>query len=89
MSFGIGEEHVKSMEKIKDALGKIDAWIKLSGPTSSHIMGDTISFADVWTVSHLKWIQLVVPDFWEEIQLWHDGRWANLLQDFEKYGTVV
>ncbi|KAJ7238191.1 hypothetical protein C8J57DRAFT_1727673 [Mycena rebaudengoi] len=84
-----GEEHVKSMEKIKDALGKIDAWIKLSGPTSSCIMGDTISFADVWTVSHLKWIQLVVPDLWEEIQLWNDGRWANLLQDFEKYGTIV
>ncbi|KAJ7263877.1 hypothetical protein C8J57DRAFT_1333079 [Mycena rebaudengoi] len=83
-----GEEHVKSMQKIKDALGKIDGWIKLNGPNSSYIMGDTISFADVWLVSYLKWIRLAVPDLWEEIKPWHDGRWASLLQDFEKYATV-
>jgi glutathione S-transferase len=75
------------MQKIKDALGKIDGWMKLNGPNSSYIMGDTISFADVWMVSYLKWIQLV-PDLWEEIKLWHDGRWQSLLQDFEKYATV-
>ncbi|KAJ7263787.1 hypothetical protein C8J57DRAFT_1718821 [Mycena rebaudengoi] len=84
-----GEEHVKSMQKIKDALGKIDGWIKLNGAECSYIMGDTISFADVWMVSYLKWIQLVLPDLWEEIKLWHDGRWASLLQDFEKYAKVA
>jgi hypothetical protein len=42
------------VQKIKDAPGKIDTWMKLNGPNSSYIMGDTISFADVWMVSYLK-----------------------------------
>jgi glutathione S-transferase len=74
---------------LKDALGKVDRWIELNGRNSSYIMGDTISFADIWLVSYLKWMRLVVPGLWEEIKPWHGGRWASLLQDFEKYATVV
>jgi hypothetical protein len=39
--------------------GKIDGWIKLNGPNSLYIMDDTISLADVWMVSYLKFPQVI------------------------------
>jgi glutathione S-transferase len=52
-------------------------------------MGDRIAFADIWIAAYLRWIQLVMPERWEEVKLWHDGRWAMLLDSLETCKAIL
>jgi glutathione S-transferase len=84
-----GEEDAVEWKKLKDGFGKVDEWIRANGESSRFIMGDVLCYADMWMAAYALWIKLVLPDRWEELSSWHEGRWARLLQEMEKYETVV
>ncbi|KAJ6535022.1 hypothetical protein B0H19DRAFT_1038969 [Mycena capillaripes] len=84
-----GEEDVMEWKKFKNGFGKIDEWIRANGDGSTHIMGDALCYADMWIATYVLWIKMVLPEKWEEVKLWHGGRWAKLLQEMEKYETAV
>ncbi|KAJ7214203.1 hypothetical protein C8J57DRAFT_1483276 [Mycena rebaudengoi] len=82
-------QEVQIWQTVGDALGKVDGWIKENGECSSYLMGDRIAFADIWIAAYLRWIQLVMPERWEEVKLWHDGRWAMLLDSLETCKAIL
>ncbi|KAJ7203451.1 hypothetical protein C8J57DRAFT_1202801 [Mycena rebaudengoi] len=82
-------QEVQIWQTVRDALGKVDGWIKENGECSSYLMGDRIAFADIWIAAYLRWIQLVMPERWEEVKLWHDGRWAMLLDSLETCKAIL
>ncbi|KAF7358443.1 Glutathione S-transferase-like protein ustS [Mycena venus] len=84
-----GDEDAIEWKKLKDGFGKIDEWMRASGEGSLYVMGDAPCYADMWMAGYALWIKLVLPDKWEEIQTWHQGRWAKLLKSLEEYETVV
>ncbi|KAJ6534997.1 hypothetical protein B0H19DRAFT_1184670 [Mycena capillaripes] len=84
-----GEEDAIQWKKLKDGFGKIDEWILANGPGGRYVMGDAPCYADMWVAAYILWIKLVLPDRWEEVKLWHEGRWAKLLLEMKKYETVV
>ncbi|KAF7354324.1 Glutathione S-transferase-like protein ustS [Mycena venus] len=84
-----GEEDVIEWKKVKDVFGTMDEWIRANGEGSAYIMGDAPCYVDMWMAAYVQWVKQVVPDKWEDMKLWHEGRWATLLHDFEKYETVV
>ncbi|KAJ6534990.1 hypothetical protein B0H19DRAFT_1184644 [Mycena capillaripes] len=84
-----GEEDAVEWKKLRDGFGKVDEWIRANGEGSRYVMGDALCYADMWFAAYAQWIKLVLPDKWEEVKLWHEGRWARLLKEMEKYETVV
>ncbi|KAJ7704839.1 hypothetical protein B0H17DRAFT_1326369 [Mycena rosella] len=84
-----GAEDVVQWAKVKEGFGKMDEWIGASGEGSAYIMGDAPCYADMWIAGYVVWIKLILPDKWEDMKLWHGGRWATLLQNLEKYETVM
>ncbi|KAF8205923.1 hypothetical protein K438DRAFT_1715096 [Mycena galopus ATCC 62051] len=84
-----GDADVAEWKKLKDGFGKIDEWIRANGAGSSYLMGQTLCYADLWIGAFVIWIKLVLPDKWEDMKAWHEGRWAKLLKGLEEYGTVV
>ncbi|KAJ7506937.1 hypothetical protein B0H11DRAFT_1973438 [Mycena galericulata] len=83
-----GEEDAVQWKKLKDGFGTLDEWIKANGETSPYLMGDALCYADMWMAAYINWIKLVLPDRWEDVKSWHDGRWGKLLQEMEKYAAV-
>ncbi|KAJ7112858.1 hypothetical protein C8R43DRAFT_961716 [Mycena crocata] len=84
-----GEDDIIEWQRVKDVFGKVDEWILANGEDSAYIMGDILCWAEIYMVGYLHWAAMVVPENWEEMKLWHGGRWATLLRNFEKYETVV
>lgn len=81
-----GDEEVECWRKLEKNLDSVDGWY--SG--NQWIMGDSITFADIVVVSYMAWIRLTLRDKWdEEVSKWHSGRWANMVQHFDKYSAVV
>ncbi|KAJ7720849.1 hypothetical protein DFH07DRAFT_304058 [Mycena maculata] len=76
-------------KKLEDGFGKMDEWIRASGEGSKYLMGDVLCYADMWMAAYLLWLKLVLPGRWGEIASWHGGRWGTLLQNLEKYETVL
>ncbi|KAJ7174110.1 hypothetical protein C8R43DRAFT_977118 [Mycena crocata] len=83
-----GEDHVVLWQKLQDAFGKVDGWVRANGEGSNYLGGDTVCYADMWVAAYVWWIKVVRPDTWDEVKLWHGGRWATLLNNLEKYSTV-
>ncbi|KAJ7206331.1 hypothetical protein GGX14DRAFT_457589 [Mycena pura] len=72
-------------QRVKDGFGTLDAWIQEGGV---YLMGETPCYADLWIAGFVQWIKLVLPERWEDMKLWHGGRWATLLASLEPYATV-
>ncbi|KAJ7819934.1 hypothetical protein B0H14DRAFT_2600317 [Mycena olivaceomarginata] len=84
-----GNEHTVMWKKVEDAFGQVDGWIRKNGAESKYFMGDTICYADVTVAGFLRWGRKVLgKDKWEEIMTWHDGQWANLMKEMEKYDVI-
>ncbi|KAJ7157231.1 hypothetical protein C8R46DRAFT_1293733 [Mycena filopes] len=76
-------------KKVKDGFGRVDSWIRKNS-TGKFIMGDSVCYADMVVAGFLRWTKLVLPkENWEDIMSWHDGRWANLMKEMEKYDAVL
>ncbi|KAJ7206341.1 hypothetical protein GGX14DRAFT_643407 [Mycena pura] len=72
-----------------DNFGKMDEWFRAGGEDGVYMMGNAVCYADMWLAAYVLWVKLVLPEKWEDIKTWHGGRWATLLENLEKYGTVV
>ncbi|KAF7347291.1 Glutathione S-transferase-like protein ustS [Mycena venus] len=84
-----GEEHVAMWEKLKDAFGQIDGWIRKSGGGNKYFMGETICYADISVAGYLRWGRMVLEkEKYEEILTWHGGRWGTLMKEMEKYEII-
>ncbi|KAJ7818321.1 hypothetical protein B0H14DRAFT_2373211 [Mycena olivaceomarginata] len=83
-----GEEDAVEWKKLEDGFGKLDEWIRANGEGSSYFMGDALTYADIFLAAYVHWIRLVLPEKWDEIKLWHQGRWAKLLKGLGDYETV-
>ncbi|KAJ6460479.1 hypothetical protein C8R47DRAFT_1160885 [Mycena vitilis] len=84
-----GEDDIIEWNKVKEGFGKVDGWIRANGEGSAYIMGDALCYADMWIAAYALWIKLVLPERWEEVRLWHQGRWGKLVQEMEKYAMVT
>ncbi|KAF9484208.1 hypothetical protein BDN70DRAFT_872912 [Pholiota conissans] len=76
--------------KVKEGMGKVDVlYSKTNGP---YLMGDALSWGDVVVAAHLAFMRAIWGEDsqeWRDISSWHDGRWKRVVDDFEKYATVV
>lgn len=85
-----GDAYAPAWQKVEDSFfGKIDSWIRANGEGSAYIMGDAMSYADLWVASYVIWFKLVLPEKWDEAKTWHGGRWEKLLEDTEKYQAIL
>ncbi|KAJ7088884.1 hypothetical protein B0H15DRAFT_922830 [Mycena belliarum] len=83
-----GEEGAAAWANFKAGFGKMDEWVRASGTGATYFMDKTPSYADIWIAGYVLWLKLVLPDKWEDMKTWHDGRWATLLRNMEKYEGV-
>jgi glutathione S-transferase len=68
-------------------LEKIAKW--LDDEPGMFMMGEHVSFTDVYIASALVWIRCSADQGrWEQILGWHDGRWANFMEMFDRWGQV-
>ncbi|KAK0202353.1 hypothetical protein DFS33DRAFT_1275466 [Desarmillaria ectypa] len=84
-----GEDREREWARLKADFGKIDGWY---GKGDRYVMGDTVSYADFTVGAWLLWVRIVYgadSEEWKDISTWHGGRWGALVQNFEKYETVV
>ncbi|KAF7354189.1 Glutathione S-transferase-like protein ustS [Mycena venus] len=84
----IGDVDAREWQKVKDSFGRMDSWIRANGQGIKYFMGDSHCYADLWLSAYLVSVKLVLPEKWEEMKLWHDGRWARLSESVAKYETV-
>ncbi|KAJ7679203.1 hypothetical protein DFH06DRAFT_506831 [Mycena polygramma] len=84
-----GEEDVVEWGKVKDVFSTMNEWIRVSGEGSAYIMGDAPCYVDLWMAAYLQWVRQALPDKWEDMKLWHGGRWSMLMSNFDNYETVV
>lgn len=59
---------------------------------TKYVMGGSISYADVTIVSTLLFIRLLWGEDskeWGQVRTWHEGRWAEMTDNFKKYEQVV
>ncbi|KAI8976418.1 hypothetical protein BD414DRAFT_168303 [Trametes punicea] len=77
---------------LEEAFGKVKGWLETE-PESGRkfVMGDGPSFADFVLGARLMWMKKILgdeSDEWNAVEKWHDGRWAQLLNDLDEYATV-
>ncbi|KAF7364577.1 Glutathione S-transferase-like protein ustS [Mycena venus] len=84
-----GEADVVEWQKVKNSFGKMDGWIRDNSEGSVYLMGDAPCYADLWMAAYVIWIKLVLPEKFEDLKSWHDGRWAKLAENMAKYETIV
>ncbi|THV04418.1 hypothetical protein K435DRAFT_961889 [Dendrothele bispora CBS 962.96] len=84
-----GEDAKEEWAKVKAGLGTIANWMNKD---DSFVMGDIISFADFAVGGFLQMARKMWGDDsqeWKDISSWDGGRWIRLLENLEKYTSVV
>jgi len=86
-----GADHAVTWKKLHDALGKVDEWIRAGGEDAKYVMGDTLSYADLFLAAYMHWSRHLWEDSheWDKIKEWHGGRWSNLMKSLEKYEATL
>ncbi|KDR83248.1 hypothetical protein GALMADRAFT_89092 [Galerina marginata CBS 339.88] len=87
-----GDQAVIQWAKYKDGMGKVDAWYTQNGGKGPFLMGETLSWADVVVVSWTIWVRIIFGEDsqqWKDLSSWHGGRWNTLVENLEKYETVL
>ncbi|KAJ7160330.1 hypothetical protein C8R46DRAFT_1285980 [Mycena filopes] len=82
------EAYAPAWQKFQDVFGKFDAWIRANGEGSVYMTGGEICYVDLWMAAILKWISIALPGKWEEVKMWHGGRWARLAESVKKYEAL-
>lgn len=83
-----GKQRKEEWADAEKGLTRIDGWLKKNEENASYVMGDTITWADIFIVAHLMWFKTVMGDTqeWQDIVSWNGGRWAAFVKDFESKG---
>jgi len=85
-----GDDAVAQWAKLKDGLGKVDAWYAKSG--GPYLLGNTASWADIVVACYFIWMRIIWGEDsqeWKDISSWHEGRWKGLIDNFKKYETIA
>ncbi|KAG6908593.1 hypothetical protein DXG01_003996 [Tephrocybe rancida] len=83
-----GETGVAEWAKVKAGFDVVNGWLELGKSDGPYLLGQEPGFADfvlAGYVIYLKKIWGVDSQQWKDISAWNGGRWAKLVQDFEKY----
>lgn len=86
-----GDAAVAEWTKVRDAWAKVDEWYAKSNDQGPFLLGETPSFADIFIVSVLTWMKVIWREesqLWKDVASWNNGRWKNLLEEFEQYAVV-
>ncbi|KAI9060509.1 glutathione transferase FuA class [Trametes sanguinea] len=73
-------------KKLQAGFAQIARWMGAGGKERRFFMGDTITFADIALAGRLMWMKRVLDDDseeWKNVERWHGGRWARLIEVFE------
>lgn len=85
------EKRRKLWDDIKAGYSRIAGWLSADGRDKLFFLGDKISYADITVAGWTVWVKRVIgPDSaeWKEFATCDGGRWAKLLEAFEKYEVV-
>ncbi|KAJ7065898.1 hypothetical protein B0H15DRAFT_1028091 [Mycena belliarum] len=80
-----GEAHDVAWKALEAGYAKINGW---TTPGSPFVMGDTVSYADLVIAAELQWCLKAFganSDSWKGMMAWHEGRWARLISDLQRY----
>ncbi|EIN07717.1 hypothetical protein PUNSTDRAFT_120997 [Punctularia strigosozonata HHB-11173 SS5] len=91
--FGCKLEEISTGQKYIDQWGKTEAGftkikdvIKKNGEGAQFVMGDTVSFGDLFLASWLLWIrQTASGEQWEKVRGWDAGFWGKFVDSLVKY----
>ncbi|KAL4246834.1 hypothetical protein ABKN59_007394 [Abortiporus biennis] len=57
-----------------------------------YLLGDSVTYADILVAGRLIWVRVVLGEKskeWERFKSLNGGKWEKILNNFEKYHTVV
>jgi glutathione S-transferase len=76
------EEHWETAEK---SLHRVATWLQKNGEDNTWVMGDNISFVDLFIGGKLAWVRQVDPEVWERVKRWDDGTWERYLDRLDSF----
>lgn len=83
----VGDE--SNWETLEGGLAKIKASLDANGEGKSLLlMGDKITYSDVFLVSLLIWVRVIAgeqSDDWKRVSALHDGIWGKYVAQFSQY----
>lgn len=80
-----GEERAQTLEAFKAALGELAKIYRHSdGP---FLDGNNATYGDLIVGGWLAFVKATLEE-WEDVEMWHDGRWRKLHLALEKYAEV-
>ncbi|KAF8905402.1 hypothetical protein CPB85DRAFT_1224717 [Mucidula mucida] len=80
-----GEEGVREWKKVMKGFDAMDKWYG----ENPFVLGEQLSFADMEIAAFVLWIRTVLgvhSKEWKDVSAWNDGRWARLVEGFQKAG---
>ena len=86
-----GPKREQLWNSAKEGLGTIAGALNKNGNGKLYYFGDTLSYADVITVSFLYWVKVVLQknEEWRStVETWDSGRWGKLLEVTKPYFAV-
>jgi len=84
----VGNERIEEWAKFREGLNKVDQCFAKTDAKGPFVMGDTISWSDIFVSSYLIWFKIVWgedSEEWKDVASWNEGRWGNLLRAFGEY----
>ena len=78
-----GTERVVKWAKFREVMNQVDECLAKTDAKGPYVMGDIISWADVFLASYLIYFKIIWgedSEEWKDIASWNQGRWANFLR---------
>ena len=78
----VGAERAETWAKFREGMSKVDECLAKTDTKGPFVMGDTISYADLFISAFLMWFKNVWgedSEEWKDVASWNEGRWKNLL----------
>jgi glutathione S-transferase len=78
------EEHWETAEK---SLNRVASWLQKNGEDSTWVMGDTISFVDLFIGGWLVWVRQVDAELWERVKQLGNGIWGAYVDRLDAFAV--
>jgi glutathione S-transferase len=79
----VGTERVVKWAKFREAMNTVNESLAKTDAKGPFVMGDTISWADIFLSAYLTYFKLIWgedSEEWKDMASWNGGRWENLLR---------